>query len=111
MPQRDVSNRSLGDGGEDNIAVFSLDPASGEPSLIQNAPAGSIHVRTFSIHDNGRLLVAASTKANVMPRTSGAEVVPAALSVFLIRENGLLDFVRKYAVDNGTYEQFWNGVA
>ena len=51
-----VSNRADGtvehrgeqvfNGGENSIAVFALDPQSGEPRRIQNAPTQGIHART-----------------------------------------------------------------
>jgi len=31
-------------GGENNIAVFSIDPNTGEPTLVQNADPQSFHV-------------------------------------------------------------------
>src|SRR3984893_11110689 len=36
-------------GGENSIAVFSIDPTTGEPTLIQNADVHGIHPRTFSL--------------------------------------------------------------
>ena len=106
-----VSNRSLGDGGEDNIAVFSINAATGEPRLIQNLDGGSVHMRTFSIDPSGRCLVAASVKRFCVPRHGATLEVPAALTVFHIPPGGTLHLARRYEVDTGPHEQFWSGMA
>lgn len=106
-----ASNRSLGDGGEDNIAVFSIDAATGEPRLIQNQDGGSIHMRTFSIDASGRCLVAASVKGFTVQQDGARVDVPAALTVFHIRPDGTLHPARRYAVDTGPHQQFWSGMA
>src|SRR6266550_884261 len=53
-------------GGENNVAVFSLDAKTGKPSLIQTAQGHGIHLRTFGIDPSGRLLVAASIRPLVV---------------------------------------------
>lgn len=106
-----VSNRSLGDGGEDNIAVFSIDAATGEPRLIQNQDGGSIHMRTFSIDPSGRCLVAASVKSFRVPKNGVSVEIPAALTVFHIQSDGMLYPAQRYVVDTGPDEQFWSGMA
>jgi 6-phosphogluconolactonase len=106
----DFNGRRVFQGGENNIAVFSINPNTGEPTLIQHADPQSFHVRTFSIDPSGRLLVAASI--NSMLVRSGNEVIqaPAALSVFRIGADGRLDFVRKYDVELGGKFQWWAGM-
>jgi hypothetical protein len=37
-------------------------------------------------------------------------VIPAALSVFRVGDNGKLTFVRKYDVDTGNFSQWWSGM-
>ena len=56
----EIGGRKVFKGGENNVAVFSIDPGSGEPTLIQNIEAQTIHLRTFAIDPSGRLLIAAS---------------------------------------------------
>jgi 6-phosphogluconolactonase len=97
-------------GGEDNIAVFALDPISGAPRLIQNANPRTSHVRTFSIDPSGRLLVAASIHASYRIEDDELESVPAALSLFRIAADGTLDFQRKYDIDTGSETMFWSGM-
>jgi 6-phosphogluconolactonase len=97
-------------GGEDNIAVFALDPVSGAPRLIQNANPRTSHVRTFSIDPSGRLMVSATIHASA--RFEGEDVVdvPAALSLFRIAGDGLLEFQRKYDIETDGETMFWSGM-
>ena len=44
----DVGGRRVFGGGENNIAVYAIDPVTGEPFLIQHADTRSFHVRTFA---------------------------------------------------------------
>jgi hypothetical protein len=44
-------------GGENNIAVFSIGPETGEPTLVQHAYPYSFHVRTFSVDPSGKMMV------------------------------------------------------
>jgi 6-phosphogluconolactonase len=96
-------------GGENNIAVFSIDPATGEPTLIQNADPQSYHVRTFSIDPSGRIMVAASIDAMSVREGDAVRHVPAALTVFRIGTDGKLTFVRKVDVETGGKFQWWSG--
>jgi hypothetical protein len=40
----------------------------------------------------------------------GVSTVPASLAVFRVRDDGKLDFVRKYDVDVGGSTMFWMGI-
>lgn len=97
-------------GGENNLAVFAIDPKTGEPTRIQNAETQSYHVRTFSLDPSGRLLVAASTDGIDVREGDDVRHVPAALSVFRVAADGKLTFQRKYDVplSSGKY-QWWTG--
>jgi 6-phosphogluconolactonase len=97
-------------GGENTLAVFEIDPATGEPNPIQHIDTHGIHCRTFHIDPSGRLLVAAHIMG--LPVENGGEVrtVPACLSLFRIDNDGKLDFVRKYDVDVGDQQMFWMGM-
>jgi 6-phosphogluconolactonase (cycloisomerase 2 family) len=98
-------------GGENNIAVFSIDPDSGQPTLVQHADTHSFHVRTFACDPSGRLLVTASIKALAVRNAATTELTPAALSVFRILPNGHLEFARKYEVETtGAQLQYWMGI-
>jgi len=97
-------------GGENTFAVYSIDPATGEPSLIQHVDTRGIHCRTFHIDPSGRLLVAAHIMPLLAKDGATLRTVPASLAVFRIDGDGKLDFVRKYDVDVGDRTMFWMGM-
>jgi 6-phosphogluconolactonase (cycloisomerase 2 family) len=59
----DFNGKQVFPGGENSIAVFAIDPSSGEPTLIQNADVHGIHPRTFALDPSGKMLVAATIQA------------------------------------------------
>ena len=105
----DFNGGKVFDGGENSIAVFSIDPESGEPTLIQHADTHSFHVRTFAFDPSGRLMVAASIKPLAVREGSNVRIVPAALSVFRVTD-GKLEFVRKYDVETNGGTHYWMGI-
>lgn len=98
-------------GGENNIAVFSINQRTGEPTAIQHADPQSFHIRTFSIDPSGRILVAASIVDMLVREGNDTRHVRAALSLFRIADDGTLQFVRKYDVELGGKFQWWAGFA
>jgi len=102
-----VDGRKVFKGGENNVAVFSIDQETGEPALIQNIDATTNHLRTFAIDPSGRLLIAASIQPMAMRDGS---TLPAALVLYRIGPDGRLSFARKYDVDVGRFMQFWSGI-
>ena len=97
-------------GGENNIAVWSIDETTGEPRLIQNIDGHGIQLRTFGIHPSGRILVAASIQPLPVREGDRLTTLSAGLSVYRIGGDGKLAFVRKYDVDVGKATQFWSGM-
>lgn len=98
-------------GGENSIAVYSIDPATGEPALIQNADTRGISPRTFALDPSGRILVAANQTP--LQARNGARLVtiPASLAVFRVGSDGKLDFARKYDIPaDGNNTLFWMGI-
>jgi 6-phosphogluconolactonase len=98
-------------GGENSVAVFAIDQATGEPTLVQNADGHANYLRTFGIDPSGRILVAAAVWP--MPMRDGADIttLPAGICVFRIGGDGRLEFVRKYEVDaTARKQQFWAGM-
>ena len=106
----DLNGAKAFTGGENNIAVFAIDQASGEPTLIQNADGQAVELRTFGIEPGGRMLVAASIKPVPVRDVSGTKVVPAKLCVFHIASDGKLELKRQFDVDTGAHQQFWSGM-
>jgi 6-phosphogluconolactonase len=97
-------------GGENTLAVYAIDPATGEPNPIQHVDTRGIHCRTFHIDPSGQILVAAHIMG--LPVKDGASIreVPACLSIFRIGADGKLDFVRKNDVNVGDRQMFWMGM-
>jgi 6-phosphogluconolactonase (cycloisomerase 2 family) len=97
-------------GGENSIAVFAIDPATGEHSRIQSIDPYTHHVRTFSIDPSGRLLVSASIRDMWVKHGNEVRLAPAAMSVFRIGDDGRLEFARKYDVELNGKLQWWAGM-
>jgi len=108
----EVAGKRVFGGGENNIAVYSIDENTGEPTLIQNADTHSTHVRTFACDPSGRILVTASIRGYAVLEGREVRTVPAALSVFRILGDGKLEFVRKYDIETPDDQlQYWMGMA
>jgi 6-phosphogluconolactonase (cycloisomerase 2 family) len=97
-------------GGENSIAVFAIDPATGKPTLVQHADTRCYHVRTFAFDPSGRLMVAASIKPMKVRNGSSVQTVPAAMTVFRVGADGKLEYVRSYDVEAGGKTQYWMGI-
>jgi 6-phosphogluconolactonase (cycloisomerase 2 family) len=97
----EVVGRRVFAGGENTLAVYEIDAATGEPVPIQHIDTHGIHCRTFHIDPSGRMLVAAHIMALPVREAGAIRTVPASLAVFRIGDDGKLDYVRKYDVDVG----------
>jgi len=107
----EVNGARVFGGGENNIAVFQIDPDTGEPTRVQHANTESIHVRTFACDPSGQLLVTASIKPHAVLEGGQVVPVPAALTIFRIGGDGRLAFVRRQAVDTPPGEMlYWMGI-
>jgi 6-phosphogluconolactonase len=100
------NGRKISNGGENNVVVWSIDPKTGEPSLIQRAEAHGFELRTFTMDPSARVLIAASTTP--MPMADGS-TVSAGLTLYRAGTDGKLDFARKIDVDTSGGIQFWCG--
>jgi 6-phosphogluconolactonase len=105
-----VDGKKVSAGGQNNVAAFSIDPATGEPTLIDNADGHAFEMRTFAIDPSGRMLVAASVFPLEVRDGTALRTVTAGLSVFRIGGDGKLTFVRKYDLDVGSRPHFWSGM-
>lgn len=105
----DADGQKVFAGGENSIAVFALDPKTGEPTLVQSAPTRSFHVRTFTVDPAGKTLVAASVAPMAVKDGGGVSMVPATLSMFRIGDDGRLTLAATHAVDTAKGPMFWCG--
>src|SRR6516162_6904417 len=106
----DFEGKKVFNGGENNVAVFAIDAQTGEPSLVQTVEGHGIHLRTFGIDPNGRLLVAASIRPLAVRDGNAIKTLTAGIMVYRIAGDGRLSFVRKYDIDTGKGQQFWSGM-
>jgi 6-phosphogluconolactonase len=106
----EVAGRKVSNGGENNVVVWAIDPASGEPSLIQRAWSDDYELRTFAIDPSGAVLIAASTTAMQVQEQGVFSTIGAGLSVYRVGGDGKLTFVHKTDVDTRAGTQFWCGL-
>jgi 6-phosphogluconolactonase (cycloisomerase 2 family) len=97
-------------GGENSLTVYAIDPASGEPNLIQHVDSHGIHPRTFHIDPSGRLMVVAHIMGLKVREGDLVHFTPATLSLFRIALDGRLEFARAYDVDVGRRTMWWMGM-
>jgi len=105
----DFQGKKVFAGGENSIAVFSINPNTGEPTLIQNIEGHGIQLRTFAMDPSARMMVAASIQPLPVREGGSIKMLSAGLTVFRIGNDGKLAFIRKYDVDVGSKTQFWSG--
>jgi len=98
----DASGKAMLGGGQNSIAVWAINPQTGEPTLLQNADTHGAEPRTFALDPSAQMLVVGNQTA-----VTG---VPASLAAFRVRADGKLDFVRKYDVDTKGGSLFWMGI-
>src|ERR1700690_2625830 len=86
-------------GGEDSIGVFRVDPATGEPTLIQSADTHGFHPRTFSIDPSGRLLLVGNQDGLAVRDGNNIRTVFPGITLFRINADGRLEFVSESHID------------
>jgi 6-phosphogluconolactonase (cycloisomerase 2 family) len=106
----DFDGKRVFAGGENSVAVFSINQNTGEPTLIQNIDGHGIQLRTFAIDPSARIMVAASMQPLPVRQGGTVKTLSAGLTVFRIGGDGKLAFARKYDVDVGSKTQFWSGM-
>ena len=106
----DAAGKPIDGGGENSIAVYSINPQTGEPRLIQSADTRGAEPRTFALDPSARILVAANQTAIFQGSGANARTIPASLAVFRVRDDGKLDFVNKYDIDTSHGSVFWMGI-
>jgi 6-phosphogluconolactonase len=110
-PLTDFNGQKVLAGGENSIAVFSIDQTTGEPKLIQSIDGRGVQLRTFGIDPSGRMLVAASVVPIQVREGFRVGMLSAGLMVYRVGSDGKLDFARKYDVEaTNQNQQFWSGM-
>lgn len=98
-------------GGENTIAVFSINQDTGEPTLIQSADTRGFQPRTFAMDSSGSVLAVANQSAGFIRDGSRVKLVPARLVVFRIHPDGQLEFAHQYDIETSASRSlFWAGI-
>jgi 6-phosphogluconolactonase len=105
-----IDSKDVFPGGENNIAVFAIDQATGEPTLIQNEDVRGVYPRTFALDLSARMLVATNVEPKLMRDGAGVKTIPANIAAFRVGSDGKLTFARNYEIDTGGELQFWSGM-
>ena len=98
------------EGGENNIAVFCINGATGEPSVVQHVDTRGISPRTFAVDRSGRLLIVGNQMTRRARDGVAVTTIPVSLAVFRLSPEGRLEYVRKYDLDTGKKTLFWMGL-
>ena len=108
---KEMDGKRVFSGGENSIAVYSIDPKTGEPTRIQSADTRGFSPRTFTLDPSGRILVAANQSPLLASGKAGLQLIPASLAIFRIRRDGMLDYVSKTDVETGNGGSLiWAGI-
>jgi 6-phosphogluconolactonase (cycloisomerase 2 family) len=105
----EAQGRKVAAGGENSVAVFSIDPATGEPRMVQTIDTRGYHPRTFSIDPGGKMLVVANLMAMPVRDGDAVRTQPATLSAYRIGDDGKLTFARSYDIETNGMTQWWSG--
>jgi DNA-binding beta-propeller fold protein YncE len=105
-----VGNRGAPTGGRNEIAVFRINEATGEPSLIQNVDTRGFTPRTFALDPSGRLLVVGNQNSVSVSEGGSTKLVPANLALFRVGSNGTLTFVQRYDIAVARKPLWWMGI-
>lgn len=107
----DFEGKRVFAGGENTIAVFSIDQRTGKPALIQSVDTRGFQPRTFALDQRGSVLAVANQSPGLIREGSRVISVPARLTIFRIHADGKLEFTHQYDVETGgSRSLFWAGI-
>lgn len=106
----DFEGKQVFAGGENSIAVFSINQETEEPTLIQSIDTHGFQPRTFSLDASGSFLVVANQSPLAVREKTGVSTVPASLALYRIHDDGKLEYARKYDMETTANAMlFWAG--
>ena len=106
----DFNGGKVSNGGENNVAVFSIDERSGEPTPIQSIDGLGNHLRTFGIDPQARLLIAATIGPLPVRDGDAVKLHGAGIFIYRVGIDGRLTFARKCDVASEGRTRFWSGM-
>lgn len=107
---RDDGGEKVFAGGENNLAVYRIDPATGEPTLIQHADTDGIHCRNFQLDASGKFLAASHVQAIKAREGDRIITIPPRISLFSVGEDGRLTLLKTHDIDTSGRRIFWMGL-
>ena len=97
-------------GGENTIAVFAINPQTGEPALIQSMDTRGFQPRTFALDRSGRFLAVANQSPMLVRENDRVRLVPASVTLFRVKEDGKLAFAQQLEIKTDPRANlFWAG--
>jgi len=105
-----VDGKDVFPGGENNIAVFSIDQATGEPTAIQHEDVRGVYPRTFALDLSARMLVVTNVEPKLVREAFGLSTIPANISAFKVGSDGKPTFTNNYEIDTAGQLQFRSGM-
>jgi 6-phosphogluconolactonase (cycloisomerase 2 family) len=105
-----VEDKNVFPGGENSIAVFAIDQATGEPTLIQSEDVRGVYPRTFALDPSARMLAATTVEPKLVRDGAGFKTIPANIATFRVGADGKLAFAHSYEIDTRQGTQFWSGM-
>ena len=97
----------LADGGENNVALFSIDQTTGAPTFVAAVDTHGIEPRTFTVDPSHQFLIVGNQKQEFVRQGATLTTELPNVAVFQIGADGALTFVQKY--DQTTGEVVWVG--
>jgi 6-phosphogluconolactonase (cycloisomerase 2 family) len=108
--KKDDGGQKVFAGGENSLAVYGIDPATGAPALIQHVETGGIHCRNFQFDPLGRIMVASHVNAIKVRLGEKIVTVPPRISLFRMGEDGRLTLLKTHDIDTAGRRIFWMGL-
>jgi 6-phosphogluconolactonase (cycloisomerase 2 family) len=108
--RKDDGGQKVFAGGENSLAVFQIDAATGAPTLIQHADPGGIHCRNFAFDPSGRIMVASHVKTIKVRQGETIVNVPPRISLFRTGDDGRLTRLKTHDIDTSGRRIFWMGL-
>jgi 6-phosphogluconolactonase len=93
--------------GENNIALFSIDQTTGEPTFVAAWDTHGIEPRTFTVDPSHQFLIVGNQKQEMVRQGATLSTVLPNVAVFQIGSEGRLTFAQKYDQTSG--EVVWVG--
>jgi 6-phosphogluconolactonase (cycloisomerase 2 family) len=107
---KDEGGQKIFAGGENNLAVYRIDPQTGAPDLIQHVDTGGIHCRNFQLDPAGRIMAASHVHAIKVKQGGGIVTVPPRISLFRVGDDGRLTLLKTHDIDTAGRRIFWMGL-